>query len=402
MSVRLDVTVLGAITGMAVGALAVGLVLIYRASRVINLAHAELGAVAAAVTAALVRDSHVPYGLAVVISVAGAGLVGALEERLIMRRLRDAPPTVALIATLGLTELLLAGSILVIDGIGHRGGGYPAPFSAHVTVAGVTLGAPQLMVLVVVPVLSLLLAGFLRYTNVGIAVRAASENRDAARLAGVPVDRIATIVWSLAGVLTGIVTLMLLAGQPIVGTEAVGPEVLFEALAGCVLARFVSIPKALAGGVAIGVVDQVVFNNWPSGGVRDLVLFVVVVAALLLMRPGGLVGEDGVVTWRGLRPQPRPTSFGPVVAFVAFVVAALSSLLVTNARTLTFTEIVAYAVLALSTSLVVGVAGQVSLGQVAFFGLGAAVSYQLSVSAGVPVGMAFVGAGVVAGLASVA
>src|SRR5713101_7033668 len=343
MSVRLDVTVLGAITGMAVGALAVGLVLIYRASRVINLAHAELGAVAAAVTAALVRDSHVPYGLAVVISVAGAGLVGALEERLIMRRLRDAPPTVALIATLGLTELLLAGSILVIDGIGHRGGGYPAPFSAHVTVAGVTLGAPQLMVLVVVPVLSLLLAGFLRYTNVGIAVRAASENRDAARLAGVPVDRIATIVWSLAGVLTGIVTLMLLAGQPIVGTEAVGPEVLFEALAACVLARFVSIPKALAGGVAIGVVDQVVFNNWPSG-VRDLVLFLVVVGALLLVGPGERVREDGVVTWRGFRPQPRASFLGPVIAFVAFVVAALGSLLVTNASTLTFTEIVSYAV----------------------------------------------------------
>lgn len=404
LDVPMDVVVLGAIDGMAIGVLAVGLVLIYRASRVINLAHAELGAAAAAVSAALVRDSHLPYGLAVAIGVVGAGVVGVLEEVLVVRRLRQAPRAVSLIATVGLAELLLAGSIWVIDGIANRRGGYPVPFTAKVSVAGVTLGAPQLMILTVVPLLTVLLAAFLRYTNIGVAVRAASENREAAQLAAVPVDRIRALIWGLAGVLTAVVTLMLLAGQPIVGAEAVGPEVLFEALAACVLARFASLPRALVGGVAIGIVEQVVFNNWPSGGVRDLVLFAVVAAALLLpgRGPSGAAsGDDEPSSWG--RPLPRrwPGPAGWLLALMGFAAAGLVSLAVTNARTLTFTEIVAYAVLALSTTFVVGVAGHVSLGQVAFFGLGAAVSYQLSVSAGVPFWLAFLGAGVVASVASI-
>jgi ABC-type branched-subunit amino acid transport system permease subunit len=411
VTVQLDTVVQGVLTGLGIGALALGLVLVYRASRVINLAHAELGAAAAAVTAALVLDSHVPYGVAVVMAVIGAAAVGALIESVIIRPLRQSPRAVLLIATVGVTQLLLAASILVINGISNRSSGYPSPFTATVDLGhGVILHGPDLALLVVVPTVALLLAGFLRFTSVGIAIRAGSENREAAQLAGVPVARLVTLVWALAGALAALVTVIILAGQPIVGAEALGPEVLFEALAACVLARFESLPRALIGGVVIGVIEQVVLFNWPRGGLRDLILFLIVLVALLLQSGTRRREEEGS-SWllaAVLRPVPRALrrvrwwrALGPIVMVFAVAMAALIARLSTNSRTLIFTEIVSYAILAISATLIVGVAGQVSLGQVGFFGVGAAVSYQLSVSAGLPFWLAFLGAGVVAGAASV-
>lgn len=402
--------VLGLITGMGIGALAVGLVLVYRASRVINLAQAEVGAAAAALMALLVRDEHVPYGVAAVAVIAAAAAAGAVVEGVVIRPLRDAPRAVVLIATLGVTQLLLAASITIINGISNRSAGYPAPFTATLDLGrGVVLHAPDLLFLGVVPALALALAAFLRWTSVGTAIRAASENRDAARLSGIPVGRIGTLVWAIAAAVSAVTTLVLLAGQPLVGTESLGPEVLLEALAACVLARFTSLPKALGGGIAIGVIGQVVFYNYPHGGERDLVIFVVILATLLFQSRGqGRVEESSSWLLAGiLRPVPRALAgsrayraLGPALAVAALGAAALISVGSSNARTLTFTSIAAYAILALSTTLIVGAAGQVSLGQVGFFGVGAAVSYQLSVSVGVPFWLAFLGAGGAGALAS--
>jgi ABC-type branched-subunit amino acid transport system permease subunit len=411
MTITMATVVLGLITGMGIGALALGLVLVYRASRVINLAQAEVGAAGAALMALLVRDGHVPYGVAAVAAIGGAAVAGAVIEGVVIRPLRDSPRAVVLIATLGVTQLLLAVSISVINSITNRSAGYPALFTATLDLGrGVVLHGPDLLLLGVVPALALALAGFLRWTSVGAAIRAASDNRDAARLAGIPVGRIGTLVWAIAAAVSAVTTLILLAGQPLVGTESLGPEVLLEALAACVLARFTSLPKALGGGIAIGVIGQVVFYNYPHGGERDLVIFVVILATLLFQSRGqGRVEESSSWLLAGvLRPVPRAVAasrryraLGPGLAVAALAASALISVVSSNARTLTFTAIAAYAILALSTTLIVGAAGQVSLGQVGFFGVGAAVSYQLSVSVGVPFWLAFLGAGGAGALASV-
>jgi branched-subunit amino acid ABC-type transport system permease component len=411
MSITLATVVLGLVTGMGIGALALGLVVIYRASRVINLAQAEVGAAGAAATALLVRDGHVPYGVAAVVGIAVAALAGTAIEGFVIRPLRSAPRAVVLIATLGVTQLLLAVTITVINSIAGRDAGYPSPLTATLELGhGVVLHGPDLLLLGVVPALAALLAGFLRWTSVGAAIRASSENRDAARLAGVPVGRLGTLVWGIAAALSAATALMLLAGKPLVGTESLGPEVLLEALAACVLARFTSLPRALAGGVAIGVIGQLVFYNYPHGGERDLVIFAVILGTLLFQSRGqGRVEESSSWPLAGvLRPVPRALAAqrwyraaGPSIAVAALAGAGGIAAVSSNARTLTFTAIAAYAILALSTTLIVGVAGQVSLGQVGFFGVGAAVSYQLSVSVGVPFWLAFLGAGVAGAASSV-
>lgn len=402
----------GLSAGLGIAALAIGLVLVHRASRVINLAHAELGAAAATGCAALVRDDHVPFVVAATIATLGAAATAALVETVVIRRLRVAPRPVALIATAGVAEMLLAASILGAGTIANRGGGFPSPWQGSVDLgSGVLLGGGQLALLALVPLVALLLVGAGRFTSVGIAIRAASDNEEAARLAGLPVARLDAAVWAAAGGLASLVAICLLAGHPIVGTESLGPELLFEALAACVIARFASLAVAVASGVAIGVLQAIVQYHWPDGGMRDLVLLVVVAVALMARRRDPVAEDQAVLGLLGgvLARVPRDLgrrqwwrAMGPAAAAIALVSAAIASLWASNSQVLTLSEIAAYAILAVSTTLVVGVAGHVSLGQVAFFGLGAAVSYRLSVFGAVPFWLAFLGAGVVVAVAAVA
>ncbi len=161
-----------------------------------------------------------------------------------------------------------------------------------------------------VPLLAGLLALVLRLTRIGSAIRAATDNPEAARLAGVPVAALSALAWAAGAGLSAVVVILLLAGRPIVGTEALGPEVLFAALAAALLARFADLPRALGAGVAIGVIQQVVAYNWPGGG--DLVLLAVAgAAAVLLWRPRGRAPRDepgsglAVAGTRAARPWRR-------------------------------------------------------------------------------------------------
>ena len=412
MTITAATVVRGLTEGLGIGALAAGLVLVYRASRAINLAQAELGAGAAALCALLVRQYHLPFLLAAAIAVSGAAAAGALIEILVVRRLRPEPTASVLIATAGISELLLGASIIIIGGIGDRGGGYPTPWPATVDFGGgVVVQGADLTLALVVPLLAVGVAVALARTDLGAAVRAASDNPDAARLAGIPVARLSTLVWAGAGLLSAVVAICVLAGQPIVGTESLGPELLFAALAAGAVARFQSLPLALGAGIVIGIVQQVARYNWPAGGTRQLVLFLAVVAALLVGRrrrpfEPGQVGAGWLVARRSpARTMSLATGgwrrvVGPVAAAMALGVAALLAHFSTNSQTLTFTEIAAYATLAVSTTLLIGVAGQVSLGQVGLFGLGAAASYQLSAVVGLPFWLAFLGAGALAAGAS--
>lgn len=407
VTLTLSMAVTGLVTGLAIGGLAAGLVLVYRASRVVNLAHTELGAAAAALCAWLVGPGGLPFALAALIAVGAAASAGALVEVVVVRRVGRGSAAAVLIATVGVGELLLALSLVAIAGIGRRGG-YPVPLSVTVDLGrGVVLHGADLALLVLVPALAVGLAAVLRWTALGAGVRAASDNPEAARLAGVPVAALAALTWAAASALSAVVVICLLAGRPIVGSEALGPEVLFESLVAAMVARFEHLPRALAAGVAIGVLEQVVGYNWPGGVGLVVLLLVVAVAALVVWRrpaTGGGRNPDGrawlaVPVLRARRPWGRGARWaGPVALAGAAVVGVAWA---SNSQALTLTEIASYATLAISVTLIVGVAGQLSLGQVALFGIGAAVSYQLSVSVGLPFWLAFLGAGVCAAAASV-
>ena len=188
----------GAVTGITYGIMAVGVVLIYRSSRIINLAIAEMGGLAAAVLAFLVINHHVSYWVAFPACVCLGAAVGAIIELVVVRRLFDAPRVLLLVATIGVSQLLLFAQASLA-----RSECACAPIRRRSLAPGPSsvcfVRSEHVLVLVVVPLLTIALALFLGRTRHGLAIRAAAANPSAARLAGISVRRMSTAVWALAG-----------------------------------------------------------------------------------------------------------------------------------------------------------------------------------------------------------
>src|SRR5207248_10915197 len=130
--------ILGAINGLVIGLLAVGLVLIYKSNRFLNLAHAQLGVVSALVLSKLVLQWHWNWWAAFVVCVALGGLVGVVVHRAVSAPLRAKTKStmVVLLASIGVTQLLLAlnyvPALRPADVLINRNGGYPLPFTSHI------------------------------------------------------------------------------------------------------------------------------------------------------------------------------------------------------------------------------------------------------------------------------
>jgi ABC-type branched-subunit amino acid transport system ATPase component/ABC-type branched-subunit amino acid transport system permease subunit len=398
-----QVVLIGAMTGLAYAILAAGLVVVYRATRVVNFAHGEIGAFGAAVLALLVLDHHWNFFLALgLVLVIGAAL-GAAVELLVVRRLFRSPRLVLLVATIGVAQLLFVGQLL-LPGVEHSAP-YPSPLDRRLEVGGVVLGSPHFMVLALVPATIAGLSVFLGRTPYGIAIRAASENPDRAELAGISTKRISTIVWVLAAVLAVLTAVLVnplrgtIVGLP---TVALGPSLLLRALAAALVGRMTSLPKALLGGVAVGVAEAVIFSNIGSPGAVDAVLFVVVLALVLLQRNETDTGS--LTTASTARPVPERLRalwwvrhLMPLTCAVALVLAvALPWVVTSSSQTFALSRMLLFALVGLSVTVLTGWAGQLSLGQFAFVGLGAFVTVGLT-GRGVPF-LPAVGYGTVAGV----
>jgi ABC-type branched-subunit amino acid transport system ATPase component/ABC-type branched-subunit amino acid transport system permease subunit len=394
MTINAGLVVLGALLGLCYGVLGVGIVLVFRSTRVVNLAHGQIGSFAAAVFVLLKIRYDVPYWLAAVIALSIGALVGAAVEILIVRRLVRAPRVVLLVATIGVLELLIAAQA-ALPKITGRIPVFPLPLDRQVEVGSVLLPPGYLMVVIVVPALVLGLTLFLGRTPTGLAVRAAADNRDAAVLAGVPTARVSTIVWALAGV-TATISVALI--DPLLGTtpqqdaEALGPSLLLRALTAALLGGFTSFPRALAGGVAVGVVEVLLSANLPTQrGIVDVVLLFAVLIAVLVIRDRDSRSSDTTLLGAAASP-PVPSRSAPfwvrrsggLTLAVVGGALALVPLLGTSAADLTdLSDGLLKTIVALSLVVLTGWAGQLSLGQITLFGFGSTIT-ALMVNRGVP------------------
>jgi len=369
-----DIVVLGIVTGLTYGLLGVGLTLVYKTTRVINFAHGELGALPALIVPILVLNHGWSYWAAVPLALAGGAAGGALMETLVIRRLADAPRLVVLVATIGVTQLLLVGEILLPKTGAYSSAPYPVPFHAAVVVGSLRLTSGYLLILCVAPVLVAALTIFLRRTNVGIASRAAAENREAAELAGVPVRRVSLVIWTVAGLFAAASAILAGPTHPTLSQEALGPQVMVRALAAAMIGGLTNLTQVFAGGVAIGVLEILVLWNYPTGGNFELILFAVILLSLLV-RPGlGRLARGGdESTWSlagsitaldakvaAVRRVVVLRRTGVVVAVGAAIVVPL---ILSNAHLVLLSSMVLFAVMGLSLVVLTGLSGQVSLGQ---------------------------------------
>jgi ABC-type branched-subunit amino acid transport system permease subunit len=257
------------------------------------------------------------------------------------------------------------------------------------------------MVIAFVPACVAGLVLFLNRTPYGLAIRAAAGNPDRAELAGISTKRVSTLVWVIAGVLS---TLTAVLVNPVRGVivgvpaSALGPALLLRALAAALFGGLTSVTWALVGGVAIGIAEAVMFVNIKNPGAPDALLFVVVLVPVLLRTRGSAREAGWSLTPRvpaipeRLRAVWWVQRLGPLSAASGVLFAVLLPLVFTSAtRNFLFSRVLIYALVGLSVTVLSGWAGQLSLGQFAFVGLGAVTATSL-VSRGVSVPVAVVDA----------
>jgi ABC-type branched-subunit amino acid transport system ATPase component/ABC-type branched-subunit amino acid transport system permease subunit len=384
----LAVMVLGVIIGMTYGLLAVGLVLVFRANKIINFAQGQIGLFAAAMFAVIVAKWGVPYYAALPILVAiGAG-VAALAEMVVIRRLRRAPRLMGIVATLGVGQFLLFFASALNPNAG-AGIVFPVPPGLpEFQIGALRLNAPYVGILIFGPLAIAGVTLFLRRSRYGLAIRASSANPDAARMSGISVNRMSALTWAIAGALSALTAVFVLPAQGLGAGDAFGPSLLLRALAAAVLARMVSLPIALLGGIAIGVIEQLLLWHFPlDPHAVDVVLYVVILGALLLQRNlSGREEEQGswsaVQAWRPL-PEAvaglREIRFLPkVLAVVGVVFGIALPLIATNSDAVTFSAILAFSIVGISVTIISGLGGQLSLGQFGVAAVGAAISFHLA------------------------
>ena len=343
----------------------------------------------------LVTDRHVDYWIAAAVMLVGAGVNGAIVEVVVMRRFRKSPRLVATVATIGLAQVLAVIEIAMptlVSGRTLAPPEFPTPFRhLRFELGGVIFDGDHIAILVVAVAMVAGLAGFLRLSRYGIAVRAAAENADRAALLGIPVRRLSTLVWMVAAVCSAIAVFM---RAPVTGLSpgaSVSPVVLLYGLAAAVVAGMESMPVALLAGMGIGVIDQSAFFGTSRPDLSAALMLPIILGALLLRRGTVSRGvESGVATVRSLRefrpiplelrtlPEVRWGRIGVRVAVAALLLAL--PLIVGGNRANFASLVVIFAIVGVSVVILSGWAGQVSLGQFAFCGIGAAVAGGLAVN----------------------
>jgi ABC-type branched-subunit amino acid transport system ATPase component/ABC-type branched-subunit amino acid transport system permease subunit len=372
----------GVLQGLTYGVIAIGLILIYRSTRVINFAIVEMGAFAAAVLARLVVNWGVDYWIALPACVIVGGLLGAGIELVVVRRLFRSPRVVLFVATIGLAQLLLFFQFELPKFDTYAS--FPTAFSFTWQFAGLYIRSEHLLVLVAVPILAIVLTVFLNHTKYGVAIRASAANPDAARLSAISPKKMSTLVWTIAGLLAalGMILTVPLSGATATETITLGPGVLLRAIVAALIGSMWSMPRAVVGGVAIGITEALLFYNYPSQvGLLDGVLFVAVLVILLVTGRRDR-DTDHVDAW-SFSPRVRPVpanlqglwlvrNLPRLGTGLAFFAAAVFPFVVTRpSQQLLFSRVLLYAIVTLSLTVLTGWAGQLSLGQFALAGIGA-------------------------------
>jgi ABC-type branched-subunit amino acid transport system ATPase component/ABC-type branched-subunit amino acid transport system permease subunit len=373
---------IGVVRGMIIALIAMGIVLVYRSSRVINFAVGDLGVPATALLAIMVGLHHWPYWLALVAALLIGAASGAVVELAVIRRLFKAPRVIVLVATIGVAELAQAVTRALPN---YRTGtlttAFPTPFKGQWNLGGgVTMSGAQLLALVAVPVATLGLWWLLSRTRFGEAVRASVSNPDLARLTGMNPKMLSTGVWTIAGFLSALAVILIATDSTSTNLVTIGPDTLLRGLVAAMVGGMLSFPVAFVAAIAIGILDQVLTFNFTSQ--TGLLQFVLFLAVLVLV---GWVSKKAEPDTSGFQFAPRVRAIPDRLREIWWVrhlsliggLAALAVGLVIplifreSSQQFTYSEIMAFAVCATSVTVLTGWAGQLSLGQMAFAGIGA-------------------------------
>ena len=378
--------VIGLLNGLSIGLLAVGLVLVYKSNRFLNLAHAQMGALSALLLAKWVIDWGWNWWVAFVLAIALGLVTGVVVERALVAplRRRTRSPIRLLLLSIGVSQLLLALTFIpALNPDTSETTVYPQPFATDLRIGGVSLTGMNVLTAILVPAVVAALALFMRYSVYGKQIRAAANNPDAARLCGISVAAVSTLTWAFAGAFSGLSAVVQAPNQASFSVASLGPYLLMLTLGAAAFGAFTSLPGALAGGLLLAMVGQIVSAETSSATTALLWVFVTILVivfvrgraiAQVFELAGGAV-EDLPVTRVAasvrrravVRYQPVWLGLGALV-----VLAVLPELpyFSTTGRQFLLSLVLIYALLGIALTMLLGWGGQVSLGNFALVGLG--------------------------------
>jgi branched-chain amino acid transport system permease protein len=282
----LQLVISGIAQGCIYGLIALGFVLIYKATETVSFVQGDLMMMGGFVGLADMTMLGFPYWLAILAAIVAMGLFGLFAERLVIRPILGQPQFTIVMLTIGI-GYILRGLITMIPAIGTETHVLPVPFKDQVIQAGGLLfSVEQLVIIGATALLCAVLYAVFRYTTVGIAMQASSQNQLAAYYMGIPVQRLNGLVWALAAAVAAVAGLLL---APITFVHVNMGFIGLKAFPAAVVGGFGSLPGAIVGGLIIGIVESLSGFYLPTG-FKDVAPYIVVLL-MLWFKPNGLFGE---------------------------------------------------------------------------------------------------------------
>lgn len=282
----LQLVISGISQGCIYGLIALGFVLIYKATETVSFAQGELMMLGAFCGLAVMTMMGFPYWIAVISAIVAMAVFGVALERVVIRPILGQPAFSIVMLTIGI-GYVARGLITMIPGIGTETHTLPVPYKDMIwNVGALVLNVEQMAVIAATAVLCALLFGVFKYSKIGIAMQASSQNQLAAYYMGIPVKGLNGLVWGLAAAVAAVAGLLL---APITFVHANMGIIGLKAFPAAVVGGFGSLPGAIVGGLIIGIVESLSGFYLPQG-FKDTAAYIVVLI-MLVVKPNGLFGE---------------------------------------------------------------------------------------------------------------
>ena len=286
MNQVLQLLLAGVAQGCVYALVALGFVLIYKATETVNFAQGDLMMLGGffALTASVIMGW--PYWATILFAVAAMAVVGMLIERIVLRPVLGQPAFTVVMLTIGI-GYVLRGVVTMIPGWGTDTYTFPTPFAdGTFRVGEVIIAVQQVAVIVMTAALVSVLYVFFRFSKLGVAMQATSQNQLATAYMGIPVRRVNMMIWGLSAGVAAFAGILL---APVTFVHSNMGFIGLKAFPAAVVGGFGSVPGAIVGGLIIGLVEAFAGRYMPEG-FKDVAAYVVVLAVLMI-KPSGIFGE---------------------------------------------------------------------------------------------------------------
>lgn len=288
MTFFLQMLVTGVVVGSIYGLVALGFVLIYRASGALNLANGEFVIVGPYICLVLMTAYRIPFFIALLITLIFSAILGLIVERLVIRPIQNAPVVSIIMATIGLSSLL-GGAVHMIWG--HQTRMFPKIFpTTPINISGIIISPVYLWSFVIVITLLTIFLLLFKFSKMGIAMRAVADDRQAAMSMGISVKYVYAATWTIAAVVAAVGGILL---GNINGLSPTMSAIGLTVLPVVILGGLDSVLGAIVGGFIIGILQNMAggyIDPLVGGGLKEVVPFIVVLL-ILMLKPYGLFGS---------------------------------------------------------------------------------------------------------------